>query len=349
MYRMNTMNRQTAHIHRYQGDGMYDQAPVHMMLCAPPPPMLDHMIDLWPKSLQGASFTRLHSYLDSCWAEGYDRLVPGGIACVIISDIAKTEGKEGFKIYPNHARVISGMIDQGFTMLPSIVWKKPIHAPNKYLGSGMLPAGSYVTLEHEYILLFRKGPVRGFTDEEKKLRARSAIFWDERNLWFSDIWTTTHQDHRRPLSQLRKYTSIYYPLEIAHRLIMMHTIYEDVVFDPWSITGISGLAALSTCRSSLNHYHDENHLKEALLVPSKRSSKGHLNAYIADRYQRQYNCAFNQDTLLYRYKNRRHQLPVKTRQEIELRLLQIKSIRKTGQEIRAKYTTYQHDQKTPSL
>jgi hypothetical protein len=30
------------------------------------------------------------------------------------------------------------------------------------MGSGMLPAGAYVTLEHEYVLIFRKGSKKEF-------------------------------------------------------------------------------------------------------------------------------------------------------------------------------------------
>ncbi len=39
------------------------------------------------------------------------------------------------------------------------------------MGSGMLPAGAYVTLEHEWILIFRKGGKRVFkTETDKELR-----------------------------------------------------------------------------------------------------------------------------------------------------------------------------------
>ena len=54
----------------------------------------------------------------------------------------------------------------------------------------MLPAGAYVTLEHEYILIVRKGGKRVFSSAaDKKRRQESAIFWEERNTLFSDIWT----------------------------------------------------------------------------------------------------------------------------------------------------------------
>ena len=57
------------------------------------------------------------------------------------------------------------------------------------MGSGMLPPGAYITLEHEHILIFRKGNKREFKSKNKKQnRQESSYFWEERNRWFSDIW-----------------------------------------------------------------------------------------------------------------------------------------------------------------
>lgn len=50
------------------------------------------------------------------------------------------------------------------------------------MGSGMYPAGAYVTYEHEYILIFRKGGKRVFKGAEIVKRRESAYFWEEREL-----------------------------------------------------------------------------------------------------------------------------------------------------------------------
>jgi len=56
-------------------------------------------------------------------------------------------------------------------------------------GFGMYPAGAYVTLEHEYILIVRKGGKREFASEEEKSRRReSAIFWRSATPGYSDVW-----------------------------------------------------------------------------------------------------------------------------------------------------------------
>ena len=109
------------------------------------------------------------------------------------------------------------LLDIGFSALPDILWRKQANTPNKFMGSGMLPAGAYVTLEHEYILIMRKGPKREFkTEGERVNRRESALFWEERNIWYSDVWTDIKgekQDfvipvsrsimHRPPVPRLR--------------------------------------------------------------------------------------------------------------------------------------------------
>lgn len=77
----------------------------------------------------------------------------------------------------------------GFVGLPNIIWRKQTNAPNKFMGSGMLPCGAYVTLEHEWVLIFRKGGKREYKKVDAKLgRMKGSFFWEERNIWFSDVW-----------------------------------------------------------------------------------------------------------------------------------------------------------------
>ena len=56
----------------------------------------------------------------------------------------------------------------GYQVLPDILWRKQSNKPNKFMGSGMLPPNAYVTLEHEYILIFRKGETENLKNKLKK-------------------------------------------------------------------------------------------------------------------------------------------------------------------------------------
>ena len=134
------------------------------------------------------SFELMHKQLDAVWQEVWRILKEGGIACLNVGDATRTINSR-FRLYPNHSRILNQFLKLGFQALPAILWRKQTNAPNKFMGSGMLPPGAYVTLEHEYILILRKGPKREFNlDAEKQNRRQSAFFWEERNAWFSDVW-----------------------------------------------------------------------------------------------------------------------------------------------------------------
>lgn len=129
------------------------------------------------------------------------------------------------------------------------------------MGSGMLPCGAYVTLEHEYILIFRKGKKREFkTEEEKKIRRQSAYFWEERNTWFSDIWDVKGVKQKMTDGKSRT-RSAAFPYEIPFRLVNMYSCKGDTVLDPFLGLGTTMQAALECGRNFIGYEIDES-LKE---------------------------------------------------------------------------------------
>ena len=105
----------------------------------------------------------------------------GRFACINIGD-ATRKIRDDFCLYPNHARILNYLLDIGFSALPDILWRKQANAPNKFMGSGMLPAGAYVTLEHEYILIVRKGSKREFKTEDEKENRREVLCFGKREI-----------------------------------------------------------------------------------------------------------------------------------------------------------------------
>ena len=182
------------------------------------------------------AFSLMHNESDKIWAEVCRVMKPGGFVCVNIGDATRTlDGL--FQLFSNHSRIVQFFVQQGFSCLPAILWRKPTNAPNKFMGSGMLPAGAYITLEHEYILVFRKGGKRVFpTELEKLCRQQSAFFWEERNQWFLDMWDV-RGTQQRLLTTTSRERSGAYPFEIPHRLINMYSVRGDVVLDPFLGTG----------------------------------------------------------------------------------------------------------------
>ncbi len=271
------------------------------------------------------AFDKMHQLLDKTWKEVYRILKPGGFLCINIGDSTRNLGGR-FRIYHNHSRINNICHSIGFDTLPSIIWRKPTNAPNKFMGSGMLPAGAYVTLEHEYILIMRKGEKRVFTKDEKENRSRSAIFWEERNSWFSDQWTDVRGSRQKLTIDSLRTRSAAFPIEIPQRLIQMYSAYNDTVLDPFSGTGTTSLAAMTAGRNSISLDNDSKLLSSTLKFPTKRPTKHALNDHILKRLNQHMNYVKEKDMLFFRYRNMPMGIPVKTLQEKLLTLFPIKSI-----------------------
>ena len=240
---------------------------VDLMVTSPPYPMIQmwdelfarqnaHVREALDKDNGPHAFESMHSILDPIWAEVYRVLKFGGFACINIGDATRTIGGD-FVLYPNHMRILKQLLELGFTALPDILWRKQTNAPNKFMGSGMLPAGAYVTLEHEYVLIVRKGPKRPFKKEkDKKNRRESAIFWEERNVFFSDIWLDIKGTKQTLDKRGARSRSAAYPFEMAYRLINMYSAKGDVVLDPFLGTGTTTYAAMASGRNSIGYEID---------------------------------------------------------------------------------------------
>lgn len=277
-----------------------------------------------------AAYELMHAQLDVVWAECWRVLGEGGIACINVGDAVRTVGGT-FRLYPNHARILSSVLSQGFSALPAILWRKPTNSPTKFLGSGVLPAGAYVTLEHEHILIFRKGKKRSFRGDEKRERRESAIFWEERNAWFSDVWMDL-PGISQMLDEGGRSRSGAFPLELAFRLILMHSVRADVVLDPFMGTGTTGLASAVAGRSSVG-YELSTEMGTAIDESMERcvevgetivcSRLGAHRAFVERR---------SAERGSMKYQNGRYGFPVMTTQEKELVLTRPTRIEKSDNE-----------------
>jgi DNA modification methylase len=236
-------------------------AGIDLVVTSPPYPM----IEMWDRVFREqsaeaaraldrgrgmAAFEAMHQVLDRVWRALWRVMRPGAITCINIGDAVRTIGGV-FTLYPNHARIHSALLTIGFNPLPAVIWRKQTNAPNKFMGSGMLPAGAYVTLEHEFVLVARKGDKRDFSSASgKQRRHESAYFWEERNQWFSDVWFDL-KGSRQKLSKSERHRSGAFPVELAYRLINMYALRGDTVLDPFLGTGSTMIAAMAAGRHSI--------------------------------------------------------------------------------------------------
>lgn len=305
--------------------GIKDES-IALVVTSPPYPM----IEMWDecfcaqdmeikRDLQNGkgifAFERMHQILDRAWREANRVLIPGGIVCINIGDATRTVNGV-FQMFSNHSRIVSAFRAMGYCVLPDIIWRKPSNSPNKFMGSGMYPAGAYVTYEHEYILIFRKGGKRVFA-ADKEARQRSAYFWEERNIWFSDLWEVkgTKQKTAREAGRER---SAAFPFEIPYRLINMYSILGDTVLDPFAGTGTTLLAAMASGRNSIGLDIDPTFVDFSISAMQKEPQLLNQCTEVRLQEHRRFIEALSSEQLAKCYQNENYPFFVKTRQEMKV-------------------------------
>ncbi len=320
--------------------GIEDES-IDLVITSPPYPMIEmwdeifckqntKIKDALEKSESEMAFQLMHEELKKVWCEISRVIVPGGIVCINIGDSTRTIGKR-FQLFPSHARIIEHFLELGFQSLPEIIWRKQTNAPNKFMGSGMYPPGAYVTLEHEFILIFRKGNKREFKQEERKIiRRESSYFWEERNIWFSDIWNFKgiSQNMNNKLTRKR---SAAFPFELAYRLVNMFSIKGDTVLDPFLGTGTTSIAAMTSERNSIGIEIDIS-MKD-IIKSNIENFKNIANNYIEKRIKNHLDFIEKRTKIKgpTKYQNEKLGFSVITKQETALKIYYVEKIRKINE------------------
>lgn len=162
---------------------------------------------------------------------------------------------------------------------------------------------------------------------EKDKRRESAYFYNERNLWFSDVWDVRGVSQKGVSGSRCRNGS--YPLEIPYRLINMFSIYDDVVFDPFNGLGTTQLAALIYGRNSVGCEVDTVLCDYTL---KRLQAFKDYDKYITQRLKEQ-----KADVTLKKYFNSNLNINVKTKQEEGIKFRHINSIAQTGNIVVADY------------
>ena len=312
---------------------------IDLIITSPPYPMIE-MWDLLFSSLNkdigqalqegdgNLAFNLMHNELDKIWNETARVLKQGGFACINIGDATRTINKN-FQLFPNHIKIANFFQNNGFTVLPCILWRKPNNSPTKFLGSGMLPPHALVTLEHEYILLFRKGEKKRKIEPKSEDRYNSAYFWEERNKWFSDMWvdirgTTQNMNNSKEKKNKLRERSAAFPLKLPYRLINMFSIYGDTVLDPFWGTGTTTLGAMISARNSIGYELNSEFIEpfKRNLKEIKKTTNSFNNTRITQHIE--FMKGYIKKGKEVKYKANNYNFPVVTKQEIEVLLYNIK-------------------------
>jgi DNA modification methylase len=315
---------------------------VDLIVTSPPYPMIEmwdgvfsnqdaKISDALNRKDGPSAFELMHLDLDKVWDEVFRVLKDGGIACINIGDATRTINGY-FALYTNHSRIHTYMQKLGFSALPAIIWRKQTNAPNKFMGSGMMPPGAYVTLEHEYVLILRKGNKREFkTADEKKRRRESSFFWEERNEWFSDVWVDLKGASQHLFDNKVRGRSAAFPFELPYRLINMFSIKDDTILDPFLGIGTTMYAAMASCRNFVGYEIDVNF--RSTIVSEIPGIKIYSNNRIKDRIEK--HCDFIENRFnkmgKFKYTNKNYLFPVVTRQETDLIINELISVKESDE------------------
>lgn len=328
------------YIGRSQHMNQIKDVSIDLVVTSPPYPMIEMWDNIMEKQNPKISdylklkpekaFELMHNELDKVWQECFRVIKPGGFLCINIGDATRTINGN-FSLYNNHSRILKACIELGFVTLPSIIWRKQTNAPNKFMGSGMLPCGAYVTLEHEWILIFRKGNKRVYkTSDDKLNRMKSSFFWEERNIWFSDIWEIKGTKQTLKNTNTRE-RSAAFPFEVPFRLINMFSQKGDTVLDPFLGTGTTMQAAIITGRNSCGYDIDDKF--EAIIRNGIEGLKlDRCNDFIKKRFDAHKEFVKQREELGMKIKhfNNRLKCKVMTKQESKIEFNYLTSIRQNS-------------------
>ena len=183
------------------------------------------------------------------WEGCHDALAPGGRLVCVVGDVCLSRRRNGGRhmVVPLHASIQMQCGDLGFDNLAPIIWHKisnmktEASGSGSYLGKPFEPNG-VIKNDIEFILMLRKPG--GYRSPTAAARLLSVIPAVEHDRWFRQVWTDVRgastRDHPAP-----------FPVELAERLIRMFSFAGDTVFDPFTGTASTQIAARRWGRNSI--------------------------------------------------------------------------------------------------
>ena len=222
---------------------------VHLVVTSPPYWTLKEYPD------SGGQIGRLGDYeeflasLKHVWEGCFDALVPGGRLVCVVGDVCLSRRRNSGRhmVIPLHASIQLQCGDIGFDNLAPIIWHKisnmktEANGSGSYLGKPFEPNG-VIKNDIEFLLMLRKPG--GYRSPSAAARLLSVISAEDHDRWFRQIWNDVRgastKDHPAP-----------FPVELAERLIRMFSFAGDTVFDPFTGTASTQVAARQCGRSSI--------------------------------------------------------------------------------------------------
>jgi len=186
--------------------------------------------------------------LNLVWKECYRVLDNGCRLCVNIGDqFARSVYYGRYKVIPIRTEIIKFCENIGFDYMGAIIWQKKTTTNTtggaSIMGSFPVPRNGILSIDYEFILLFKKlGAPKTPNREIKEQSRMSKEEWKE---YFAGHW---HFGGARQDGHIAVF-----PEELPKRLIKMFAFVGDTVLDPFLGSGTTSFAARNLARNSVGY------------------------------------------------------------------------------------------------
>ena len=235
------------------GDARYHKmssCSIHLIVTSPPYWTLKEYPEADGQLGRMKDYNTFLNSLKSVWDNCFRALVPGGRLVCVVGDICLSRRQNGGRhtVVPLHAVIQEQCRSIGFDNLAPIIWHKITNMKTEamsrngtYLGKPFEPNG-IIKNDIEYILMLRRPG--GYRSPSSSARVLSVISAENHSAWFRQIWTG-------PGGASTKHHPAPFPIELAERLIRMFSFAGDTVFDPFTGTATTQVAASKWGRNSI--------------------------------------------------------------------------------------------------
>ena len=219
--------------------------------------------------------------LNLVWQESYRVLANGCRLCINIGDqFARSVYYGRYKVIPIRTEIIKFCESIGFDYMGAIIWQKKITrnttGGGSLMGSYPFPRNGIISIDYEFILLFKK---LGSVSKKKipdDIKAQSKLTKEEWKTYFSGHWHFGGAKQEGHLAM--------FPLELPFRLIKMFSFVGETVLDPFLGSGTTAVAANKLLRNSVGYEINADFIKVIQKkLQANQSLASENNCFVEDK------------------------------------------------------------------